>query len=76
MPTSFDRLATPVAVLVGALLITLAIGFHASTSRYQLAPLGGVVMIDTRTGETKACQPTRSPDYRSYILTCGPDAKP
>ena len=68
MPLS--HLSTPVALLVGALLIALALVARPPAGRYQLVPLApGAVRIDTRTGETQVCR-TAPRGAEGYYLAC------
>jgi uncharacterized protein YidB (DUF937 family) len=46
-----------VAILIGALLIAIALVFHAYQHRYEVAadPVGVFIRLDTQTGQLSAC---------------------
>ena len=68
------RFATPVAIVVAGALLSGAILFSSGQHRYQLVPsqyAGGVVRLDTRTGETVVCLIQRGradPDFSEVLI--------
>lgn len=46
-----NRISVPIAVLVGAALISLSIYFSSFTQRYTIAMTGGILLLDQSTGD-------------------------
>jgi hypothetical protein len=73
-----------ILIALSTLVLAVAIFYHASTERYQIAAIGsvmGVYLVDTRSGEISICSPVSEngcmslAEFRVYLEQRNQDAR-